>query len=689
MMDPPVQPDASSTHAMCPASHEDDDTVVTPSRGEKRVERDNPRVEKTLKFRFVPSPDNDNVHPAILHVHWMHELKQHYGEDIQFIDNRNRPVTKLDPLRIDPAKHMQNFKLYFDRHTNRKSTNKDNTDYRKDTSYIVHRIQTSVTLGEMKATNTVIKLMKEQNFYVNEHKWSETDWETTQLGFVYGIDPQFHDLDQATNIVAKALQSSVPRKKIPKFRLVYSSPKIRNGKGKTVKTKAYSIETLRSDRDELTKLLKIAYKEDGTFVPFQMRTRHPDAFERFIRAQTQMISANYVVILNHIGPDAMHYLSERILAISGVISLLPCRSVHEDGRYKVLVHQKNFHCIRAHLKEVIPTWYEQYVEPDAKAPEFRYPGKPEVSPIDSDGFSQAGNQSYMTISINTAMSIGSTISNGSPPSYVYQSERHVSTDTSTIGGSKTTSSSYGRSWADTIRDSSLSSIQHLRSTKDSLGHNHLKEDLEISRAEVAALKLRLAQLEDENAQQQGAIEEKVKTQVASALHEQFSSFAQEMKSMFTQMMISQQQIQEHKTAKRQQDAIIENSEEDDRFFTGNVTIAEDKKRRDNKPTPQKTKFTARHEDNDQKMWMTPTQLSTQMSSQPVVWTDCPRMPPHSNSPDSANFHSAKERHAQEIKLRPVGIDCKMQGSSIESKNKPSAADDMDVEAFHDNHDERL
>jgi hypothetical protein len=79
------------------------------------------------------------------------------------------------------------------------------------TSYIVHHIQTSLTIIKMKASSAIFMLMKEHNFYVNEHRWSETDWETKQLGIVYGIDPQFHYLNQATNIVAKALQSCSPQ----------------------------------------------------------------------------------------------------------------------------------------------------------------------------------------------------------------------------------------------------------------------------------------------------------------------------------------------------------------------------------------------------------------------------------------------------------------------------------------------
>ena len=198
--------------------------------------------------------------------------------------------------------------------------------------------------------------MKDHDFYVDEHRWSETDWETTQLGFLYGVDPQFYDIDQATTKFTDTLRQALQRTKIPKFRLVYCSPKIKSAKGRVVRTKAYAIETMRGDREELNKLLKVAYKDSGTFVPFQMRARHPEAFERFIKAQTQTLATNYVILLNHIGPDAMHYLSDRILATSGVVSMLPSFSVNEDGKYKVLVHQKNYHRVRSHLNEVIPKW---------------------------------------------------------------------------------------------------------------------------------------------------------------------------------------------------------------------------------------------------------------------------------------------------------------------------------------------
>jgi hypothetical protein len=452
--------------------------------------------------------------------------------------------------------------------------------------------------------------MKDHDFYVNEHRWSETDWGTTQLGFLYGINPQFYDIDQATTKFTETLRQALQRTKIPKFRLVYCSAKIKTAKGRVVRTKAYAIETMRRDREELNKLLKVAYKDSGTFAPFQMRARHPEALERFIKAQTQTLATNYVILLNHIGPDAMHYLADRILATTGVVSMLPSLSVNEDAKYKVLVHQKNYHRVRNHLKEVIPKWYEEYVEPDAKAPEYRYPGPPEVSPIESDGISQ-GVHTYLSISINTAMSINSNISNDSPPSFVFSKDQQSTTDESTLGGSQANSSNIGRTWVDKVRGSRTYSSSEPTLTAESKRHRALQQELAISREEVAALTDRLAKIvgariqdqdmetsqvavaelketighmEQERNAERESIDDKVKQQVAQALQTQFQSFAQEMITMFAQMLRSQQQHSPQYPTKRLASDINEESKEEDHIQpSGEDSI----KRRDNKKTPVK------------------------------------------------------------------------------------------------------
>jgi hypothetical protein len=200
------------------------------------------------------------------------------------------------------------------------------------------------------------------DFYINEHKWSETDWDITQLDFFYGVDPQYYDFNQATSKIQEVLKQKAPRMKAPKFRLVYCSPKVCAGRrsNRTIRTKAYAIETLRKDRDNMTRILKQAYKDNGTFVLFQMRSRHPEAFEKMIRAQTHLLANNFVILLNYVGPDVMHYISERILATKGVQAVLPCKSLNEDGRYKILVNKNDYHVTRAHIKEELQNWIKEH-----------------------------------------------------------------------------------------------------------------------------------------------------------------------------------------------------------------------------------------------------------------------------------------------------------------------------------------
>lgn len=723
MMDPSDHPAGGGKQHPSPDLEADDDTVVTPTRGERTQRKDKVCVEKTLKFRFVPSTKKDNVHPAILHAHWMHEVITAFGgNSVQFFDNRNRQVTKIEPLRTDPEVYTQQFHLHHDRHTSfgkEKVSNKQ--DFRKVTSYIVHRIRSSVTLSEIKANAKIFKLMKDHDFYVNEHRWSEADWETTQLGFLYGVDPQFYNIDQATTKFTNTLRQVSPRAKIPKFRLVYCSPKIKTAKGRMVRTKAYAVETMRADRDELNKLLKAAYKDDGTFVPFQLRARHPDAFERFVKAQTQMLATNYVILLNHIGPDAMHYLSDRILAISGVVALLPSISVNEDGRYKVLVHQKNYHKVRDYLKQAIPEWYEEHVEPDAKAPEYRYPGPPEVSPIESDGISQ-GDQTYLSISINTAMSISSNISNDSPPSFIYPKDHQSATDDSTLGGSQANSSIIGKTWADKVRGFRTYSSSEPPSTVESESQRALQQELATSREEVAALKARLAtienaqlqgqalainrgevaelkekvaHMENERAKERELIEEKVQQQVAQVLQTQFRSFAQEMTVMFSQMMTLQQQSPQNQTltlfqqqnptnqntVAQQQSPRIQTKRSASNSIDGIKDTGhtqqpreETTKRRDSKNTPVKKPQSSNQSPTSRDEWSTPQYLQQIATQQD--WTE---------SPNSHLVRSSGKNTLNDGEINTAGKstsedeDSDMHGSGTESINK-SLEYQMEAEA---------
>ena len=444
--------------------------------------------------------------------------------------------------------------------------------------------------------------MRKYDFYVNDHKWSETDWDTNQLGFFYGIDPQFYDLDHATCKIQEVFKKNVPQAKVPKFRLVFCSPKVRTSRGnnRTIRTKVYAIETLQKDRDEMTQLLKRAYKDNDTFVPFQMRSRHPDAFEKMIRAQTHLLANDFIILVNHIGPDVMHYISERILATDGVQSILPCKSVNDDGRYKILVQKSHYHTARECFMNELPRWIDKHAAPDAKETLAKYPGPPEVAPISSDGFSR-GENSYMTISVNTAFSIGSAISDSSPPTYVLH-DKSPSSDTSTIGGSLTSSSDHQRSWAEMAagqRNVPTTEISDIGT--GGMDHISVISDLASSRAEVENLKSKVAQLEAERIEQQKALADTVQEQVSKAVQDQMTIFTAQMTQLFASLVSTLQQPQGNLPKRPVQEMEDAGDLNDQQQFTSDETAPF--KRWENRKSPN-ARLQSQSDDKNT-MWRTP------------------------------------------------------------------------------------
>jgi hypothetical protein len=63
---------------------------------------------------------------------------------------------------------------------------------------------------------------------------NEDDWDTTKIGFITKLDPNFYNPDQAhmkfTDYLKEQIKKTQGRTKIkiPQFRMVFSSPRIRN-----------------------------------------------------------------------------------------------------------------------------------------------------------------------------------------------------------------------------------------------------------------------------------------------------------------------------------------------------------------------------------------------------------------------------------------------------------------------------
>ena len=294
-------------------------------------------------------------------------------------------MPKVDILKWSTDQHSKYFKIYPE--NGNPSQDKQHSVSRSPSSFIVHRVCSSVPLKEIKSLPKIYELLKNHKCYLNEHRWTEDVLDTVQLGFFQGTNPQFYSADNATTMISNEIKKSFPKAKIPKFQVTFCSPQTKL-KNIQLRTNAYAIETEKSTSMEMLKMLEHTYRETTEFVPFQMRSKHPDAYARIIYEQSKMIADQHVIVLQYITFDTMYYLTDRIAAVTGVIGLLEAPNCANIEKYRVLVHKDDFHTARKNLQSELSLWYDaECVPDDAKPNQDKFPGKPEVVPIMSDGFS--------------------------------------------------------------------------------------------------------------------------------------------------------------------------------------------------------------------------------------------------------------------------------------------------------------
>jgi hypothetical protein len=193
--------------------------------------------------------------------------------------------------------------------------------------------------------------------------------------------------------------------RIPQFRMVFSSPKIRNDSNQTISTKAYAIEVKFKDSIPMLQTLKsLLSTTPSVFVPFSMRNKFPEGFTKAIKYQTQQLTSNMVIVLQYLHPDMMFHIDEFIKSINGVIDIMPDKSVLTTGKYRVQVTQSTYKTARESLIHYLPGWCEEYIPIDAYPHPNPFPASPRVQPNHNDGFS-SGENSWMSMSNTSFLSM--------------------------------------------------------------------------------------------------------------------------------------------------------------------------------------------------------------------------------------------------------------------------------------------
>ena len=196
-----------------PAQRPPDDDASDATQNNKRSEKEqvDQLVEKTVKFRFPKtSTTGHSVDPAIFHIHWMQMVQEAFGTSIEIFNNNGGKMPTIDLLRWKAEHHQKQFQtLSTSNNDQRKYRQRNQKDDRDQSIFIIHRIRTSLTMTAIKQVKRISNLLKENEVFMSEHRWSEDIWQLKRLGFMLGLDPQVYTPQQAYESLMQDLRKRV------------------------------------------------------------------------------------------------------------------------------------------------------------------------------------------------------------------------------------------------------------------------------------------------------------------------------------------------------------------------------------------------------------------------------------------------------------------------------------------------
>jgi len=343
-------------------------------------------------------------------------------------------------LRNDPSKyHSRYFAIQPTKITTKLSTSSRKPNPPNDRSQslmIIHDIQTSLSLSEIKNHPEVRKFLSTHHIFLRKHHWDKSETNITTLGWFLNQNPSYQSPAWTQRHIADMIQKQNPNKKIPKFKIVLNTPSIRHDTG-YVKTKAYAIESQAVHKSTLVSLLSKTFQESKEFIPYHLRVTDPDAYHYTISLQNSFLSSHKVILLHGMSDDILFYLQPHIQSLPTVKSIIQTHKYDTIGEHRVIVSNSHFSSIRKILKNKLDEWFNESPPDAQKANHEKYAISPFVVPIHADDFS-SGEESYLE-SLSSYKTKHSDDSNESEQSDFSISTKGSSQSYSSIASSKSIS----------------------------------------------------------------------------------------------------------------------------------------------------------------------------------------------------------------------------------------------------------
>ena len=397
VLDTPANCDGIFLNVPPPSS--DNATTATENTNNNAKKNGTETKEFYIKIEINAINNNTPVPVPPHHVKLLTTILQTYGSQVTFFDKHDLPI---EQPRLTTINSVATHKALFDTYS------KAGLNNRKTRHTIIMKIRTSVTLYDIKNTESVRIQLKTLNIFLRQHHFPIDVHDIASLGWFHSIHPSQMTYKSIQAMIDKNIRAVMGDEVvIPQYHLSNCSPDFTDENGVAMKTKAVQILMARSDQRVLDSLLKKGFASNPIYVPWRTKHSNPPQYRSCLRVQHKYLLNTWTLPLNGISRTEMFYIGPYLLETRVVSSIQPTRTTDEIGRWNLLVKHQDYKEACSKVQAVLQK-YEQYVPKVSDRATWPYPrsigGKNGAKHAYDDDNSN-GNESYGALSTASLASL--------------------------------------------------------------------------------------------------------------------------------------------------------------------------------------------------------------------------------------------------------------------------------------------
>ena len=199
----------------------------------------------------------------------------------------------------------------------------------------ITKIRATTNIPDWKNNDFFCDELIEAKTYMFPHPFGYDEWEITSIGFIKNIHAVHFPQGHLHYILSEHIQAQDSNP--PTFQLI---PQKISNKDNNAKTRAYTVQCARADVKRMSQLLTHGeFRNNQMFIPFKYKHHQPELFTKCIKQQNEVYYKTWIIKLEGITKEIMHFIMEEITQLNGVFHVVPTKRFSNTGEWKVLVDQ--------------------------------------------------------------------------------------------------------------------------------------------------------------------------------------------------------------------------------------------------------------------------------------------------------------------------------------------------------------